>query len=624
MKKNLMTLLLPLLVTLTLSGCGPSSASESSSGTSSGSSSQVWDGSSIIYSANDISEFGSGTPSGVANYNEANDQVVIWNTDASLDNYGGVQTPALSLDFSKAVIFEMQVVSSYSQYIVKLAVEGELENYYVLSDDGTPGTISINVVDAMLCAKYRGKRTQPDPGYDTGWHFSGLTKKCSFYILAKGPDGERQTAELILDHISISNDQTAVTGVQITSDQISGNTLTKLKGSESVQLNGAILPSIVTEQGILWSSADETIANIDSDGNVSFIGVGKTVITAKSQIDQSKTATLDVDVTSGFENTSTLKSELTSLTYGGSATDVAHFTDLFRTSWGTSIIQTVGLESMSALDDHLEGTNIVVENYFSASNSTFVNEATAHLTSGKAHFALTLTGTSSATVYRNIDGALYQETYSSGLAVNYAAFSSTWSKLATYTEQTIVVWGNGSVYKYDLTVLGSESIGSYQPSDFMNTNLWTIPDRTKQSLDPVVHALSPAAISVSGSSLVMHQNKYPEAKYCFGGIVSNVLTSPEGQPVQMLLNVTALNQMNDYVKTMWEIKILYYQSNGTTVVSSNPLKVQSGNTTGLQSVTFTPAYNHYRFYLVVNGSDIGDQFPDAEMQLSYFKIYSIA
>ena len=44
----------------------------------------------------------------------------FWNIDASLDNYGGVQTPVLNLDFSKAVIFEMNALSAYSQYIVKL------------------------------------------------------------------------------------------------------------------------------------------------------------------------------------------------------------------------------------------------------------------------------------------------------------------------------------------------------------------------------------------------------------------------------------------------------------------------------------------------------------------------
>ena len=90
-----------------------------------------WNGESVRYSAYHISQFGSATPAGVANYNESTDSVSIWNIDASLDNYGGVQTPVLYLDFSKAVIFEMDVIDAYSQYIVKLAVEGELEYYYV-------------------------------------------------------------------------------------------------------------------------------------------------------------------------------------------------------------------------------------------------------------------------------------------------------------------------------------------------------------------------------------------------------------------------------------------------------------------------------------------------------------
>jgi hypothetical protein len=157
----------------------------------------------------------------------------------------------------------------------------------------------------------------------------------------------------------------------------------------------------------------------------------------------------------------------------------------------------------------------------------------------------------------------------------------------------------------------------------MNTSLWTIPDRTKQNIDPVIHALSPASLRIENSQLVMKQNKYPEAKYCFGGIVSNVFNATDVNAEQMLLNVTALNQMNEFVKTMWEIKVLYYATNGTTAISSNPLKIDSGNTIGQHTVTFVPAYSHFRLYLVVNGSDIGAQFADAEMRLDLLKVYTI-
>jgi hypothetical protein len=59
------------------------------------------------------------------------------------------------------------------------------------------------------------------------------------------------------------------------------------------------------------------------------------------------------------------------------------------------------------------------------------------------------------------------------------------------------------------------------------------------------------------------------------------------------------------------------------VVSSNPLKVASGNVIGQHIVTFTPSYDHFRIYLVVNGSDIGAQFSDAEMRLDRLKLYTL-
>lgn len=649
MKRNKIQLIFLTIIGALLLGCDPSSStsqssinsdsqttSQTDSSTSSttqssipisGSSSYtppIWDGNSIHYGAYDIRGFGSGTPAGVANYEDSNDTVVIWNIDASLDNYGGVQTPRLSLDFSKAVIFEMNVVSSYSQYIVKLAVEGESEYYYVLSDEGTPGLISINVVDAMLSQKYREKNTQPDPGYNTGWKYDNQIKNCAFHILAKGPDGERQTAELVLTHIAIYNNQPAVTGIFINSPDIVSGKIEKLKGSPSIALTSSITPSEITDKSVLWASSDDTIATISETGVLSFVGVGTAYIIAKSRIDQSKQAILPINVLSGYENPSDLKTELTSLSYAGSSADVDRFADLFKTTWGTNIKQTISIETMVAIDDHRRSNgDIIIENYFNPATSGHVTEANARLSSGTAAASLTLTGTALANVYRNIDGQLYSQSYSGTLRVDYAQNSPAWSRLDDYVEETIVVWNSGAVYKYRLRVINTTLLGENRPSDFMNSSLWTIPDRTRQTEDAVIHALSPASLRIESSQLVMKQNKYPEAKYCFGGIVSNVFNANDAEAVQMLLNITALNQMNDFVKTMWEIKVLYYGSNGTTVISSNPLKIDSGNTIGQHTITFIPAYSNFRLYLVVNGSDIGAQFADAEMRLDLLKIYTI-
>jgi len=613
--------ILSIALVLLLSACTSVDPTDSSSSSESGL--PDWDEKRIRYSAENIASFGSGTPAGVANYDDGTGHAVIWNTDASLDNYGGIQTPMLSLDFSKAVIFEMNVIDCYSQYIIKLAVEGVNENFYVLADEGTTGLISVNVVDSMLSAKFKGRRTSPDPGYENGWWYDGMKKKCSFHILAKGPDGERQTAELVLEHLSIYNDMTAVTAVEIISDQISGDTISALKGSQSIALAGNVLPLSIEEQTILWSSSDDQIASIGDDGLLSFLDVGTAVITAKSRIDQSKSAIVIVDVQSGFENPTALKSELASLTYGGSSLDMDRFDDLFDTTWGENIAQITTAESMIAISVHQADGGKVYENYFDKTISAHVSEAQAHRISDTASFNLFLSGVASATIYRSIGGQLFQNAYSSSLKVAYAFYGVEWDIASAYKEQAIVVTSGGSVYKYHFDVVPSALIGNYLPSGFLDVDEWTIPDREHTIEDRVAHALSPASIQVQGDVLIMKQNKYPEAKYCFGGIVSRIYAIEAAQSMTMLLDVAALNQQSEYVKTMWELKIIYYGEDGASVVSSNPLKVLSGNTIGLHSITFMPTYRHFRIYLVVNGSDIGAQFADAEMRIRSFKMYAL-
>ena len=60
---------------------------------------------------------------------------------------------------------------------------------------------------------------------------------------------------------------------------------------------------------------------------------------------------------------------------------------------------------------------------------------------------------------------------------------------------------------------------------------------------------------------------------------------------------------------------------GNTVINSNPLKIETGYSTGINVINFTPTYRNFRIYLVVNGSDIGAQFSDATMIINHFKIY---
>lgn len=615
------TKFLSLLILVIMSAsCTPS---DSSSSNSSDSGIPNWDGKRISYTAENISSFGSATPSGVANYDEENNQAIIWNTDASLDNYGGIQTPMLALDFSKAVIFEMDVISCYSQYVIKLAVEGVNETFYVLADEGDTGLISVNVVDSMLSEKFANRRTSPDPGYENGWWYENMTKKCSFHILAKGPDGERQTAELVLGHLSIYNDMAAITGVEVEAAGLANDTIAKLKGSQTVAMSGSVLPATTENQTILWSSSDESIASVTDTGVLSFNNVGRTTITAKSIVDQSKFKRISVSVLSGFENPTALKNELTTLTYGGSTIDASRFSDLFATTWGENITQAVSSEDMIAVDNHPREEVNVFENYFDKNDSTHVSEATSHRVGNFALLNLYLTSLSNATVYRLVDGKLSQEAYSSSLKVRYAEYGTAWTYLGHYQEYAIVVASSGNVTKYALDVIPSSLVGNFYPNDLIDAQQWTVPDRSKDAEDHVVHSLSPASLRVSNNVIYLKQNKYPESKYCFGGIVSKMMHVEVDQALTILLDVASLNQKSDYVKTMWEVKIIYYAEGGTNVINANPLKAMSGNTIGLKELTFTPAYRYFRIYLVVNGSDIGAQFSDAEMGIRSFKLYAL-
>ncbi len=604
-------------ITNTLDTTLSNSASTSTTSTSM----PIWDYQNITYLAGNIRYFGSGTPAGTVNYDLANDEAIIWNIDASLDNYGGIQTPTLELDFSKAVIFQMEVVGVYSEYIVKLAVEGESEYYYVLSDEPKTGLVSVNVVDSMLSEKYMARATQPDPGYVSGWKYDGEVKNCSFHILAKGPDGEKQTAELVIKSISVYNDQTAVENLEIQSDAIASDKIERLKNSTVVELSSLLTPSVGLNTEVIWSTDDETVATVTDNGLLSFIGVGQTFVRATSLIDQSKSDQVLVNVLSGFENPINLKTKLDLLTYGGSVTDVSDFMDLFNTTWGEALTQQVTLTPHSYLDLRNSASGVILEDYFDITDASQITSANSDLTGNKAFARFNLVGVSDALIYRNINGKLFKETNQDFFDLSYATYDGTFSKEATYSEQIIIVWNTGEVKKLEVKHLALSMIDEFEAIDFANPALWTIPDRTLQTVDPVVHQLSPASLSVVGDTLYLNQNKYLEAKYCFGGIVSNLLTSISGKEVEIVLDITGLNQMNDYVKTMWEVKIIYYRdASGTMVVSSNPLKLASGNTTGLQTIVFNPSYQYFRIYLVANGSDIGAQFADAQIQVKSMKI----
>nr|DAZ30548.1 MAG TPA: tail tube protein [Caudoviricetes sp.] len=90
-------------------------------------------------------------------------------------------------------------------------------------------------------------------------------------------------------HVSVAAAVTKVTGVKLDKTTLSG----KVGGND--QLTANIQPSGATNQGVLFSSSDDTVATVDNTGKVTYVKEGTAVITATTK-DGGFTATSNVTV----------------------------------------------------------------------------------------------------------------------------------------------------------------------------------------------------------------------------------------------------------------------------------------------------------------------------------------
>ena len=81
----------------------------------------------------------------------------------------------------------------------------------------------------------------------------------------------------------------AVTGVSLSQSELTLNV------NESVALNATVSPENASNKNVSWSSSDETVATVDTNGLVKALKAGTTTITVKTE-DGEKTATCSVTV----------------------------------------------------------------------------------------------------------------------------------------------------------------------------------------------------------------------------------------------------------------------------------------------------------------------------------------
>ena len=84
---------------------------------------------------------------------------------------------------------------------------------------------------------------------------------------------------------------TPVTGITVDPDTVS------VLVDEFKTVHATIAPADADDVTVLWESDDATIATVDGSGRVQGIKVGTTTVTAKSKLDPTKTAEVDVTVT---------------------------------------------------------------------------------------------------------------------------------------------------------------------------------------------------------------------------------------------------------------------------------------------------------------------------------------
>lgn len=125
-------------------------------------------------------------------------------------------------------------------------------------------------------------------------------------------DGSKLNAEC---EVTVTKAKVAVTGVSL------DNTLLLISVGESRKLSATVKPSGATNKEVSWASSDESVATVDSNGNVKGLKEGSATITVTTK-DGSKTATCKVTVskpasTIAVTGVSLNKTSL-SLTVGGS------------------------------------------------------------------------------------------------------------------------------------------------------------------------------------------------------------------------------------------------------------------------------------------------------------------
>ena len=143
----------------------------------------------------------------------------------------------------------------------------------------------------------------PNDGQLYAVTFSSLRHSAHAYFYSMNPETGAETMHkdfgtevtaLIIPQKSTGGSWSSPTD-EISGIQISAQSMTLLKGSRKT-LSATVQPWTATDRTVTWTSADPEIATVDSNGVVTGVSAGETVITAASKLDPTMTAACNVTV----------------------------------------------------------------------------------------------------------------------------------------------------------------------------------------------------------------------------------------------------------------------------------------------------------------------------------------
>lgn len=162
---------------------------------------------------------------------------------------------------------------------------------------------------------------------------SELTASTFYFVEIEAFDADDNKSEKVSG--TFKTQDILVTGILISQETAT------LEVEETLQLSATIQPNDATNQNVIWSSSDETIATVDADGLVTALAVGNATITVKTQ-DGDFTTNCEIEVT-------TTTNIVEVATIGSISVYPNPFTDYIiinATTNGTAIIYSLSGEAM--------------------------------------------------------------------------------------------------------------------------------------------------------------------------------------------------------------------------------------------------------------------------------------